>query len=361
MIIRSVRLLDFRNSALSEADLDARSVWVGGMNAQGKTNLLEAAGLLQAARSFRTSKSSAMIRHGAQAAQVLFKIGHEEFGECEVLMEFSKAGRRITACGAEVRRLGDFIGRFPVLAVCSEDMKLARGAPQERRRFADMLISSLDAEYFEALRRFHSALAQRNALLKSGASDSASFSAFEAQMAESAAVVSEKRREYLEEAAAVATEKYRALSGGRDKAAIRLKPDSPASSAQEYAALLEAQRPRDALLGATSTGPHRDDFMIFISGKNVREFASEGQQRSAALSLKLAEFDMLKSRGRTLPVMLCDDILGELDSARRAAFWECVDPGAQVVASSTSPAPSGLPSRPEWKSVRVENGEYFAR
>ncbi|MBO7521363.1 MAG: DNA replication/repair protein RecF [Opitutales bacterium] len=359
MLIKSVRLCNFRNAALAQAEFPL-SAWIYGANAQGKTNLLESCALMWALRSFRTSKMANLVKSGESCAQVLANISHEVLGECEVLIEISKSARRVFVNGAEQKKLGEFIGKFPAIAVCSDDIKLVRGAPMERRRFADMLISSISMDYFEALRRYHASLVQRNALLKLENPDEASLDAFESQMAESAVAINKMREKYFETIGKIATQKYGILSGGAEKSAIRLKPDAAAETAQEYAELLKSLRAKDIVLGSTSAGPHKDDFLIFVSGKNVREFASEGQQRSVALSLKLAQFEMVKGFGGVLPVLLCDDILGELDASRKAAFWSCIEPGAQVIATSTNPAPQS-PARAGWRVIEAKNGQYFVR
>ena len=359
MLIKSARLCNFRNAELSQAEF-SRSVWIYGANAQGKTNLLESCALLWALRSFRTPKISNLIRNGESRAQILAAISHEVLGECEVLIEISKSSRRIFVNDTEQKRLADFIGKFPAIAVCADDIKLVRGAPMERRRFADMLISSLSPEYFEALRRYHASLVQRNALLKTENPDEPSLEAFESQMAENAVLLNSIREKYFETIGKIATQKYGILACGAEKAAIRLKPDASAGSAQEYKEMLKSLRAKDIALGSTSAGPHKDDFLIFVSGKNVREFASEGQQRSVALSLKLAQFEMVKDFGGVLPVLLCDDILGELDSSRKAAFWSCIEPEVQVIATSTSPAPLSS-ARADWRVIEAKNGQYFAK
>lgn len=360
MRIRSARFCNFRNAELAQADLDAASVWVFGKNAQGKTNLLEGLGLLGAVRSFRTSKTSNLIRHGQLQAQALFEIFHESLGDCNVMFEISPNSRKVFVDGQEQKRLGEFIGRFPITVLSSDDIKLVRGAPLERRKFMDVLISSLDPEYFDSLKSFHAALAQRNALLKNQALEAHAFYAFETEMARHAVVVSQKRKAYLFEMAEIAGQKYGILSEGRELAAVRLKPALNFESADSYKEILERERKKDCIFGSTSSGPHRDDFSLTIGQKNVKDFASEGQQRSIVLSLKLAQFELLKAKRNLLPVLLCDDILGELDETRRAAFWNAADPAAQVIATSTAELPEYSSGRSNWKCIKVENGRFFS-
>lgn len=359
MRIKMLRLCNFRNIEFAEAKVDFPGVWIFGRNAQGKTNLLESLGLLGALRSFRTSKLANMIRYGQGMAQVCIELEHEFFGESKVLIEIAQGKTKVSVNDKKYEKLADFIGVFPVVVLSSDDIKLARGAPLERRKFIDMLISSLDMEYFEALKTFHSVLSQRNILLKDENSAPELFDAFELQMAEAASIVSLKREQYLNTLAEIAQEKYALLCEGRELAKLSLKPDVNFKNPGEYLKILQDERKKDAINGSTSSGPHRDDFSFLINQKNIKEFASEGQQRSIVLSLKLGQFDLLKRVRKSTPVLLCDDILNELDEHRRTAFWKTIDSETQVMATSTSPSPNNSPLRSEWKTLSVQDGKFF--
>ena len=206
MKIKFARLQNFRNVGFAEIGLGADSVWICGANAQGKTNLLEALGLLAAARSFRTPDISATIKKGESAAAVLVGLETENAGDSEVRIDISRT-RKISVDGEELQRLGDFIGRFPVLAMGNEDAKLLRGSPEVRRRDADMFISSIDGGYFAALRTYHNALAHRNALLRDGCQDPRVYTPFETQMAEAAKTLFDSRREVLGRLGGLATDR----------------------------------------------------------------------------------------------------------------------------------------------------------
>lgn len=358
MKIKFARLQNFRNVGFAEIGLDAASVWICGANAQGKTNLLEALGLLAAARSFRTSDISVLVKKGEKSAAVLVGAEIEGTGKTEILIEISKT-RKIFIDGGQVAKLGDFIGRFPALAMTSEDMKILRSSPEVRRRDADMFISGIDREYFEALKRYHSAVGHRNALLRDGETDPSLYSPFEIQMAAAAETIVQKRSQRLEQVAQIAGERYANFSGENGESAnISLKTSAEAKTAEEFERLFFDERPKDIERHATRKGPHRDDFYVSTGGLDAKTYASEGQQRSAALSIKLAQFEIFKREKKIEPVILCDDILGELDSSRRAAFWAAVPASAQVISTATSEAPD-CAARSPWKIVNVENGRYF--
>ncbi len=360
MKLNFVRLQDFRNVNFAEIPLRADSVWVYGKNAQGKTNLLESVGLLTALRSFRTTKTNAMISQGKKCADVLVSIEHEIFGSVEIQISLAQK-RKIFLNGTEIKTLSEFIGKFPALAMSSEDIRLIRGSPETRRRDIDMFISGIDAVYFKNLCTYHSALAQRNALLKMEYLDSAQLEAFEEQMAISAENVSLLRKKWLDILSQKATCLYANLAGENgEPAQMDFKANADFETKDEFLKILKESRKADAERGYTLKGPHRDDLDIYIDSKEAKTYASEGQQRSTVLSLKLAQFEIFKEASGIEPIILCDDILGELDPARRSAFWKCVPTNAQVIASSTSPAPADS-ARKSWRCIEVKSGEFFVK
>ncbi len=356
MKLNFIRLQNFRNVEFAEVKFDSNSIWIYGNNAQGKTNLLEAIGMLNALRSFRTSATDILIRQGTKQANILVSAESELFGECIVELNLAQT-KSIFIDGEKISKLGDFLGKFPVLAITNEDPKLLRGAPEVRRKDMDMFISSIDSQYFEDLRRYHKALSQRNALLRDTSNDSQLFNAFEFEMATSADSVLQKRKLYLDELAKIATEKYAILSAESNECAeINLKPNCDANSVQEFQQLWLKNRHSDIEKHTTQKGIHRDDYKIFIIGKDAKLYASEGQQKSAAIAIRLAQFEMLKKYLKTEPIILCDDILGELDASRRTRFWDSTSNSAQIIATATEPPATN--SQRKWKTINAINGSF---
>ena len=354
MKLNFIRLRNFRNAEFAEINAAGQSLWIFGKNAQGKTNLLEAVGALNAARSFRTSSLETLVRAGEKSAQILAEVETAAWGKTEIEMSFG-AEKSLKIDGSETK-LSEYLGKFPALAITNEDVRLIRGSPEIRRKDMDMFISSIDAEYFEVLRRYYRALAQRNALLKNAETDAHLFDAFESEMAQCAAVLLQKRKDVLGRLGDSASGKYEMLAGqSPDHARISLKPNCDADSAEAFAEMLRKNRPSDAERRTTQKGSHRDDFKIFVDEKDAKLYASEGQQKSAAIALRLAQFEMCAEILREEPLLVCDDILGELDASRREKFWQILSPTAQVVASSTEKI-----SQPDrvWKMLNVENGTF---
>lgn len=354
MKLNFIRLRDFRNVEFAEIGFGGACAWINGANAQGKTNLLEAVAFVGTLRSFRTSSPEVMLRRGAKSAGILAQV---EIGAGVSDIELSFGAEKSTLVdGENVAKISDYFGRFPTLAITNEDVKLLRGAPEIRRRDVDMFVSSIDSGYFDVLRRYHRALLQRNKLLKEDSPDPALFDAFENEMALSAFEVLQTRKERLGELGEIASEKYRAIAGETaESATLNLKPSYDADSVDGFRELFRACREADFERRFTQKGVHRDDYRIFIDDKDAKLYASEGQQKSAAIAIRLAQFELAKKRLRTEPLMLCDDILGELDAARRGAFWQCVSPTAQVIATSTDSPPE---SDIDWRFISVSNGVF---
>lgn len=364
--IKFLRLQNFRNVAFAEVDTAARLVWVCGQNAQGKSNLLEAMSLLGALRSFRTRAAAPMVKFGEKSAGCLFGLELDDSGTAEVRIEIGEK-RSVFVDDERIDRFSDYIGRFPTITLSNADMRLLRGTPDERRRDMDMFLSGIDAAYFESLRLYHSALAMRNALLREPSCGLGQLDAFEAQMAKHASEVVRKRAFWFGKISEEATRIYAKIAEDAnslarrtegvpaDSAKMKLKTDTRFADAEVFARALRESRPSDAERRFTQTGPHRDDFKISVAEKDAKVYASEGQQKSAVLALKLAQFEIFKAERKTEPVILCDDIFGELDESRRRAFRSILSPTAQVVASSTFPAPSDAEP---WRTITVKDGTF---
>lgn len=356
--INFARLRDFRNVEFADLEFNGESVWICGDNGQGKTNLLESLGFLSALRSFRTSKTQALIRKTCDSAEILAGVNRENLGDVQIEIFLGKNEKRAAVDGEKCTRLANFIGKFPAIAMCSDDIKLLRGSPEGRRRELDMFISEIDGQYFEALRRYHAALAQRNALLKNFSKNSP-FDIYEEIMASEAETIAQKRELRLRELGNIASEKYKKLSGEfLENAQINLKASCKESSYEDFLKLLKQSREEDILRKHSSKGPHRDDFDISIKNLDAKTYASEGQQRSAALAIKLAEFEIIKTHTSIEPVLLCDDILGELDSKRRAAFWQCIPASAQIFSAQSQNIESIISSERKWRTIKVKDGVF---
>jgi DNA replication and repair protein RecF len=351
----NLRLQNFRNIEFADLALgDPRSFLLGG-NGQGKSNLLEALGLVTALRSFRTQSAVALPRKKIGQYALVYAVEHEHLGETEIELHGGRDGRKLLVDGEPVTRLGDFIGRFPVVPLRSADLQLLRGSPAERRRFLDLTLSATDRSYYDALRNYHRGISGRNRLLKHGGS-APEFDAFEAEIAVHAVRLITKRSEGVLRLREVLREVYTDMADADEGPELGFKAHVPATSAPEFAEILAASRKRDAILGSTQKGPHRDDLSLALQVGGAREYASDGQQRGLCVSLRIAQACLFRETLRVAPVLLADDVLGELDPHRKAGFWRACPKDLQIIATGTE-LPEDAPS---WSITRVVAGALEA-
>lgn len=353
MRLLNLRIQNFRNIDFAELDLSADRVFLLGANGQGKSNLLEALGLLMALRSFRTQKNAALPQRGSNGYTAVYAVEHETEGLVELELQGETSGRRLVVDGQKISRLGDFIGRFPVLSLSSGDLMLLRGSPVERRRFLDLTFSVIDPEYYHALRNYHRGVAERNRLLKKDG-NSAELSAFEAEIAPYAVLLINKRSAGLDRLRKALMAVYAKIAETDEGPEFAYKMNFECTDVESVSRLLYESRKRDAIIGSTQRGPHRDDIQFSLSIGGAREYASDGQQRGLCVALRIAQAQLLQETLGLAPVLLVDDVLGELDSHREAGFWRACPAEIQVIATGTL-----LPNSDEkWRVWNVTDGQF---
>lgn len=362
MHILSLRLHDFRSyRQVMLAPPKGVTVFVG-ENGAGKTNLLEAVHLCCLGRSHRTGNDREMIREGQETAAVQVKVQREDgVDEVGVRLYSPLAHKRklLYINGKTASRTGELMGHVTCVMFSPEDLDIVRGAPQGRRRFMDMLLSQCGKGYFYALQQYNSALKQRNALLHDiarGAS-AATLSAWDEQLC-AAAVPVVKSRQYAAQALSQYASGHYAHIGGRENEQFTLRYQGhlceSARPGEDLLKLLQENRQEDIRRATTTVGPHRDDLLLTLSARDMRAFASQGQMRTAVLSMRLAELDMLKNRSGEAPLLLLDDVLSELDGGRRTRLLERIA-GVQTLLTCTDL--SDLSGAKPAAVLRVHNGE----
>jgi len=357
MILRRLHAQCFRNLALARLEFGGARTFFVGPNGQGKTNALEAAGLLGALRSFRGAEPRELIQHGAAEARVWLALDHERNGAVEVEVVLRPRQREVSINGARCARLAELLGRFPVVALSSHDLQLVRGAPAVRRRAMDLALSSLDEKYFTALRRYHAALDNRNALLRGPRTPSPeALAAFESVMAPEAGLITMIRAATSVDLGRHLTTAYdRLTDGAPEQPALAYQPDASPETVDAWRELWVASRARDLTMRTTMRGPHRDDFAFQLQSHGAKSFGSEGQQRGLVVAWRLAEAAWQRARTGIAPLVLADDVLGELDPARRAGFWRAAKDVAQVIATGTTPPnKDGV----DWEVWNVNGGTF---
>lgn len=356
MRLSRITLENFRNIPLAEVTLVGRQQFFIGQNGQGKTNLLEAVGYLTALRSFRTSDQRLLISHGKDGAGIAYEIEHELLDDTGVTIKLRPDGKEITCDGEWVTKFAEFLGRFPTVVFSSQDQQLVRGAPAFRRRWLDLTIAAMDTGYLSLLQQYHRAVLDRNRLLKNGASP-LEFSAFELPLATTSAQIVQKRLANVKVLSGFVAEAYASIAGAKERIIMRYKPDIEQTDVTAWTKTYALNRVRDLQMKATSAGPHRDDFDLVFEGRlSVRDYGSEGQQRSLALALRLAQVNYFHERSGVQPVVLADDVLGELDPERRSKFWKAIGFDCQVIATGTHLPDADLG---EWQIFKVDGGKFI--
>ncbi len=354
MRLRRITLQHFRNVGFAELSFGGRQQFFVGGNGQGKTNLLEAAGFVSALRSFRAVDTRLLIAHDQPEAALACEFDHEKFGVTKLVITLRPGGKEVWCDGVKVTRLGDYLGRFPAVVFSSQDQQLVRGSPGLRRSWLDFTLAAMDPDYLRALQAYHKALAERNALLKrnGGAGE---LGAFERPLAAAAAELQAKRAAGVAELDGQVAAAYTRIADGAEGAGLRYRPDLTAENAAAWLGVFERGRARDQQFRTTLAGPHRDDVGLMLAGRAARDFGSEGQQRSLVLALRLAQVGFFRARSGVEPLLLADDVLGELDPERRRRFWATLGEARQVIATGTSLPDAELG---DWEVFRVAAGVF---
>ena len=317
MDVESLELQNFRNYQRISLSFDGGTNVFYGDNAQGKTNLLEAIHVCSTTRSHKSSHDHELIRFGEEEAHLrLFFIRNDVRHKID--MHLRKNGKKGVAIdGLPIRKAADLFGMINIVLFSPEDMNIIKHSPKERRRFMDSELCQLDRLYLSNLYEYNRLLVQRNALLKDipfTPSLEPTLDVWDEQMVALGVPLIRAREQFLERTGEIVREIHRNLTGGREEISILYEPSV---LPEEFADVLRRNREKDLRYKLSSAGPHRDDFCVQIGGVDIRHFGSQGQQRSAALSLKLSEIYMIRKVTGDTPVLLLDDVLSELDSGRQ--------------------------------------------
>ena len=314
MHLAHLRLRDFRNYARLDADFAPGLHLLLGDNAQGKTNILESVYLMATLRSFRGVGGAQMVRHGSRGYFVAGQIIGA--GEREIKMFWSARERSLALDGRPVKKLADYLGVLRAVVFCTEDMQLIKGAARARRRFLDLLLAQSSPVYLPLLQRYMRAVRARNALLKNRPGDEAALDSFSRELVAAGEEILRARREIVPKFSPLARLAYRRISNEAEELRIEYRPGVK----NDFAVELAQSRPRERAVRATLIGPHRDDLQLLLDDKSAAQFGSEGQKRALAIALKMAQAEFLAGVHGSAPVLLIDDVMGELDAKRRAAF-----------------------------------------
>ena len=331
-----------------------------GRNAQGKTNCAEAAFLLATGFSPRVTKDKQVIRYGESQAEISAE-ALSAYGSVSVKMTFfSHDKKKITVNGVEIKRVAELMGNVYAVFFNPDELKLIKESPDDRRRFMDVSISQRSRGYYNSLLRYKKIVAQRNNLLKEEDQSLVfdTLPVWDEQLSFYAADIIYERNLFCQKLLPLAAEAHSYLTEGAEDLKIEYTGKYKGERAEiqkEYFEHLKECYDRDIAVGFTLSGPHRDDLKIFINGEDVRAFSSQGQQRTAAISLKLAELEIFKERFGEYPLLILDDALSELDFGRQKRLLKKID-GVQTLVTCT-----GVDERVfndiEYKRFEIEGGK----
>ena len=334
MIVERLELSDYRNYESLSVSFDPGTNLIYGNNAQGKTNLLEAVFECATARSHRGSKDREVIRFGREEGHI--RLQAEKNGrQVRIDLHLRKNKPKGAAIdGVPVRKVSELFGVLQVVFFSPEDLKIIKNSPQERRRFIDEELCQLDRVYTSRLISYNKALLQRNNLLKDPKNDSEFrllLDVLDEQLVTYGKEVMEERKAFIREMDELTAGIHQELTGGKERLHLIY---APSVSPEQMEEKLFLARDMDIRLGSTSVGPHRDDMEFELDGIDARKFGSQGQQRTAALSLKMAEIELVRQKTNDTPILLLDDVLSELDSERQERLLRSIK-GVQTFLTCT--------------------------
>ena len=372
MLCKKVELQNFRNAECETVTFDSGINVLHGENAQGKTNLLEAIYYVSLGKSFRGSKDAEIIRFGEEYAAISLDFIAED-REQNVTMRFSNNARQkktVTHNGVKITKLSELVGEFRAVLFSPDHLQMIKDGPSLRRNYLDVAISQLRPMYLHSLQKYNKILLNRNKLIKNAEEDRATFDAtidfWSAQLAHEAAIIAKARAEYVQKSGDIIAEFYRRMcqSGEIDETPELIYAGSAKQEGELYfdtevternfLRLLSNFHEREIAAGSTLYGIHKDDIIINLNGKNTRLYSSQGQQRSLALAMKLAEGEICRMDCGEYPVFLFDDVFSELDSIRRRNLLREIADRQVIITSCESDMDFDIP----YRRIEVTKGKY---
>ena len=341
MHLKSIKYNDFRNLANMTFVPGSHVTLLSGKNAQGKTNMLEAIYICSTGRSHRTSRDRELIKFGSMSSYI-DAICEQKDGTHRIEIKLSSTNKKaVRINNSPAQRLGQLMGHMNAVMFSPEDLQLIKSGPSFRRRFVDIALSQMSSTYFYSLQRYQKVLEQRNALLKNhGRGENLdTLDVWDAQLSKYGAHLCVKRSDFVLSLDETCSRIHHELTGGKETLRVSnisfIAANDEKQAEGELIKYFKKHRATDIKRGLTSVGPHRDDIAMEVNGIDVRAFGSQGQQRTCALSMKLAEVDIMRRLTGEYPLLLLDDVFSELDNSRRTwllnyignvqTFITCVD------------------------------------
>ncbi len=364
MKISSLKLKNYRNYNSIELSFSPATNILLGKNAQGKTNLLEAIFTCAIGKSMRASKDSEVIKWGEENAKIELEVV-KNFGKSKIEIYFLKNKKAIKINGLPIKRIGELLGELRCVFFSPDELKLIKESPEDRRRFMDIDLSQISKVYFNLLNKYEKIIRSRNKLLKDFKDKNSikksnleqfnledfkrMISVYNIQLAECASKISISRNNLIVSLQPYVKKTHAFLTNNKEDLEIEYQTSFPIPNEllkgnekieqlkNKFISLYEKNLEKDLALGYTTIGPHRDDIKVSINGVDVKSFCSQGQQRTAALSMKLAELEIIKQQTGEMPILILDDVLSELDSQRREKLLNFCSKTQTFISSTDKP------------------------
>jgi len=367
MHIEKIKIENFRNYHEEEVFFHEKVNVIVGDNAQGKTNLLESIYVSSLGRSFRTTKDKEMIRFEEPFARILATYITED-QEKKVDIAFSKEGKKeIKVNNIKVEKMTEMLNHFYVVVFSPDDLKIVKEEPEKRRNFIDRELCKMRISYLNNLVQYKKVLMQRNAYLKSDNKDRQAMQVWDDALSQYGARVILQRQTFVKEINEISREIHKKITQGKEQLEIRYQPSVKPETEGNLNQLVEKMQKKladsyksDVYAGNTGVGPHKDDLLILINGIAARQYGSQGQQRTAALSMKLAEIHLIEKEKGEKPILLLDDVLSELDGDRQKYLIEALSE-SQLFITAAELNPQLIEALPAGNSYLVTDGKISRR
>ncbi|MBO4897952.1 MAG: DNA replication/repair protein RecF [Clostridia bacterium] len=357
MFIKSLEVNNFRNYVNQKIEFSRETNIIYGKNAQGKTNLLEAVSLFSSGKSFRRAQDRNLIKDGEPSSKINIEFEINGVGKDAEIIINRESKKYIKLCGAPLHKTSELLGQFKSVIFSPEEMSLITGAPELRRNFTDLVISSEKPVYYNILKRYYKILKQKNNLLKqNNSSKEETLAVWNESLAQAGAKIMVYRKSFIDLINPYVKETFEEITEGKEDIKINYVPSVSAEEFEEntlYDLLLNSMNKKmqaEIMLGASVCGIHRDDYSFFINGKNAKSFSSQGQQRTAIIALKMAQAEIIKENCGEYPVFLLDDVMSELDFERRNYLSEKIKDKQVIITCTDKYESAGA------KCFYVENG-----
>lgn len=346
LFLTELSLTNYRNYKKTRLSFENKVNVILGENAQGKTNLMESIYVLAIAKSHRTSRDKELIKWDEEYAKIEGRV-QKRMSALSLELVISNKGKKAKVNSLEQKKLSSYIGSLNVVMFAPEDLNLVKGSPQVRRRFIDIEIGQVMPVYMHDLNQYHHILQQRNHLLKqynrAPEKNKVMLEILTTQLVEIAVKITNRRIHFLHLLQNWAEPIHKGISRSLETLKIQYNPSVDVSEGMELSKMVEVYyekfskiKEKEIDRGITLAGPHRDDMQFFVNDKDVQVYGSQGQQRTTALSIKLAEIELIKSEVGEYPILLLDDVLSELDDYRQSHLLNTIQGKVQTFVTTTS-------------------------